>query len=92
MKRILLLGLNVWLSSLMISCATTPQWEWKADPYEPNISQMEVVSGTGKTVKCYEAEFSGFTCFPYQNIEALKVEIKKMKLYNERSLLDFLKE
>lgn len=75
-KKILLCALGACVIFLA-SCAY--DWAWKPDPYSGDHKTSSIYGVDGDAIECSNPEFDNFTCFHYDNIEELKIEIEKMK-------------
>ena len=73
--------LSVFVTCLIISCATT--WDWKADPYTYDAPTRFIINADGTFCKVTEECMDGFISFPYENIQSLEENIERLELKKE---------
>ena len=73
--------LSVLLICLIISCATT--WDWEANPYTYDAATHSIINAEGDFCKLDSNCMDGFVSFPYENIQALEENIERLDLQDD---------
>jgi len=79
MKRTLKLGLNAFLTCLILSsCSSCKNFDWTARPWVGDSTKSHLVNEEGQSIRCNEPEFDRIVCFDEANMAELVAEIARI--------------